>query len=154
MDETHRPYIAKHQHFTAPEYWFRKNKNLNVMNFRLEDNIPLNSEQYWSLFAKYYPEWVSYQPLIALLNLSYFLIFYHSPVHKGIHALFHFGSYTAGVWVFIEIRHISQWFYCRHVCGLYSLFYEISPAKRIKPPMLLNIIHPYIVPIVPSFKFP
>lgn len=26
---------AKHQHFPAPEYWFRKNKNLNVMNFRL-----------------------------------------------------------------------------------------------------------------------
>lgn len=36
---------AKHQHFAAPEYWFRKNKNLSVMNFRLEDNIPQNETE-------------------------------------------------------------------------------------------------------------
>lgn len=37
---------AKHQSFAAPEYWFRKNKNLNVMNFRMEDNIPQNDTEH------------------------------------------------------------------------------------------------------------
>lgn len=27
------------QFFHAPDYWFRKNRNLDVVNFRLEDNI-------------------------------------------------------------------------------------------------------------------
>ena len=26
--------IEKLQHFRAPDYWFRKNKNLSVFNFR------------------------------------------------------------------------------------------------------------------------
>lgn len=30
---------AKKQIFKAPEYWFRKNKNLEVMNFRLDDGV-------------------------------------------------------------------------------------------------------------------
>lgn len=29
----------KVQIFHAPEYWFRKNRNLDLMNFRLEDNV-------------------------------------------------------------------------------------------------------------------
>ncbi len=29
----------KTQIFHAPEYWFRKNRNLDLMNFRVEDNV-------------------------------------------------------------------------------------------------------------------
>jgi len=29
----------KTQIFHAPEYWFRKNRNLDLMNFRIEDNV-------------------------------------------------------------------------------------------------------------------
>lgn len=27
----------KMQSFKAPDYWFRKNRNLSIMNFRLQD---------------------------------------------------------------------------------------------------------------------
>ena len=37
-------YGAKKQIFKAPEYWFRKNKNLAVMNFRLEDELGPGSQ--------------------------------------------------------------------------------------------------------------
>jgi hypothetical protein len=31
----------KPKFFSAPEYWFKKNKNLSVMNFKLEDQMGL-----------------------------------------------------------------------------------------------------------------
>ena len=36
--------LNKKHIFKAPEYWFRKNKNLEVMNFRLEDGIGPENE--------------------------------------------------------------------------------------------------------------
>lgn len=40
LKEDLRNYKAKRmQIFKAPEYWFKKNMNLSVMNFRLEDNV-------------------------------------------------------------------------------------------------------------------
>lgn len=38
LSEDLKHYKAKRlQVFKAPEYWFKKNMNLSVMNFRLED---------------------------------------------------------------------------------------------------------------------
>ena len=36
--------FKKMQIFKAPEYWFKKNMNLSVMNFRLEDGAEAWSE--------------------------------------------------------------------------------------------------------------
>ncbi len=40
----------KPKFFSAPEYWFKKNKNLSVMNFKLEDQMGLSQDHFWSVF--------------------------------------------------------------------------------------------------------
>ena len=43
----------KPKFFTAPEYWFKKNKNLSVMNFKLEDQMGLSQDHFWSNLKKH-----------------------------------------------------------------------------------------------------
>ncbi len=43
--------VSKYQHkkpkfFSAPEYWFKKNKNLSVMNFKLEDHFGMSTDNF------------------------------------------------------------------------------------------------------------
>jgi hypothetical protein len=37
---------SKPKFFSAPEYWFKKNKNLSVMNFKLEDQLGMSQDQF------------------------------------------------------------------------------------------------------------
>ena len=36
----------KPKFFSAPEYWFKKNKNLSVMNFKLEDQLGMSQDHF------------------------------------------------------------------------------------------------------------
>jgi hypothetical protein len=46
MKDASRYHQKKPKFFTAPDYWFKKNKNLSVMNFKLEDNFGMSTDNF------------------------------------------------------------------------------------------------------------
>lgn len=59
----------KPKFFSAPEYWFKKNKNLSVMNFKLEDQMGLSQDHFWSILVNVFSKNDAYL-------CSFFLIFW------------------------------------------------------------------------------
>ena len=58
----------KPKFFSAPEYWFKKNKNLSVMNFKLEDQMGLSQDHFWPIFDKLLPKSDAY--LFSFFSIS------------------------------------------------------------------------------------
>lgn len=56
----------KPKFFSAPEYWFKKNKNLSVMNFKLEDQMGLSQDHFWYIF------WVPLKSRCAFIFFYFF----------------------------------------------------------------------------------